>query len=128
MSGRFTPCRRLRAVGNYGSPMRRSQSFLLVGTFLLVSMFMPPAAAPQAAPAQAPNPPTPTAAPAATAPQAGQGRGRGGGAPAVVSPEVSADRRITFRIAAPQAQAVRVAAGDIPGLGQNGVMTKGENG
>jgi enterochelin esterase family protein len=46
----------------------------------------------------------------------------------VVSPEVSADRQITFRIAAPQAQAVRVSGGDIPGLGQNGVMTKGENG
>jgi enterochelin esterase family protein len=46
----------------------------------------------------------------------------------VVSPEVSTDRRITFRISAPQAQAVRVSAGDIPGLGQNGVMTKGENG
>jgi enterochelin esterase family protein len=46
----------------------------------------------------------------------------------VVSPEVSADGRITFRINAPQAQAVRVSGGDIPGLGQNGVMTKGENG
>jgi enterochelin esterase family protein len=49
-------------------------------------------------------------------------------APPLVSPEVSADRRITFRINAPQAQAARVSAGDIPGLGQTGVMTKGENG
>ena len=48
--------------------------------------------------------------------------------PAIVSPEVSADRRITFRINAPQAQQVRVSAGDIPGLGQNGGMTRGENG
>jgi enterochelin esterase family protein len=37
---------------------------------------------------------------------------------------VSADRRITFRLRAPMAQAVRVAAGDIPGLGQSGIMTK----
>ena len=64
----------------------------------------------------------------AIADQAPQGRGRGAGAPAVVSPEVSTDQRITFRITAPQAQAVRVGGGDIPGLGQNGVMTKGENG
>ena len=60
--------------------------------------------------------------------QPAQGRGRGAGAPTVVSPEVSADRRITFRINAPQAQAVRVSAGDIPGLGQTGVMTKGDTG
>ncbi len=70
---------------------------------------------------QAPAPPA--AAPAAP----GQGRG-GPQAPAVVSPDVSADRRITFRIYAPNAQAVRVNAGDIPGLGQTGVMTKGTDG
>ena len=45
-----------------------------------------------------------------------------------MSPEVSADRRITFRINAPQARTVRVSGSDIPGLGQNGVMTKAENG
>jgi hypothetical protein len=41
--------------------------------------------------------------------QAGQrgGRGRGQAQPAVVSPEVSSDRHITFRLFAPQAQAVR---------------------
>ena len=66
-------------------------------------MFMAPAAAGQAPPASAQ-------------------------VPAVVSPEVSADRRITFRINAPQAKAVRVSGGDIPGLGQNGVMTRGEDG
>jgi enterochelin esterase family protein len=49
-------------------------------------------------------------------------------APPVVSPEVSSDRRITFRIRAPKAQAVRVAAGDIPGLGQTGVMTMDADG
>jgi enterochelin esterase-like enzyme len=92
--------------------MHRSQFILFVGTLLLVSTFTAPAVAGQTAPA----------------PTQGQGRGRGGAAPAVVSPEVSADRRITFRINAPQAQAVRVSGSDIPGLGQNGVMTKGESG
>src|SRR5262245_15901024 len=48
--------------------------------------------------------------------------------PAVLSPEVSADRRVTFRIYAPQAQMIRLAASDIPGLGQTGVLTKGEGG
>lgn len=67
-------------------------------------------------------PPAPGATPAA-----GQGRG-GPQAPTVVSPEVSADRRITFRIYAPNAQAIRINAGDIPGLGQTGVLTKGSDG
>ena len=46
--------------------------------------------------------------------------GRGGGAPQIQvnSPELLADRRITFRILAPQAQAVRLSAGDIQGLGR----------
>jgi len=49
--------------------------------------------------------------------------------PAVVSPEVQSDRRITFRIFAPQAESVRLSAGDIQGLNQAAtVMTKGENG
>ena len=93
--------------------MRTTRSVLLVAAVALFPMFMAPAAAGQAAPASA---------------QPGPGEGRGGGAPAIVSPEVSADRRITFRINAPQAKAVRVSGGDIPGLGQNGVMTRGENG
>ena len=54
-----------------------------------------------------------------------QGRGN---MPQVTSPEVQADRKVTFRILAPQAQAVRLAAGDIQGLGQNNQLTKGENG
>ena len=56
--------------------------------------------------------------------------GRGGGPPQpqVVSPELAADGRVTFRILAPQAQAVRLAAGDIQGLGQATQLTKGENG
>ncbi len=55
---------------------------------------------------------------------------RGGAArpPAVVSPEVSADRHITFRLVAPQAQAVRLTASDIPRLGQTGIFTKNESG
>jgi len=66
-------------------------------------------------------------APAAFAqPPAGRGGGQQG--PQVTSPEILADRRITFRILAPQAQAIRLAAGDIPGVGQTTQLTKGENG
>ena len=57
--------------------------------------------------------------------QAGRGGQQG---PQVVSPEIASDRRVTFRILAPQAQAVRLAAGDIPGVGQTTQLTKGENG
>jgi len=90
--------------------MRKSRQVLLLGASVLVTA--------QLAAAQSAAAPTQTA----------QGPGRGAAAPAVVSPEVSADHRITFRINAPQAQAVRVSGSDIPGLGQNGVMTKGESG
>ncbi len=58
----------------------------------------------------------------------GRGGGRGPQAPAVVSPEVLPDRHLTFRIYAPQAQAVRLGAGDIPGVGQTTQLTKAENG
>jgi enterochelin esterase family protein len=72
--------------------------------------------------------------PAAT-PQAG---GRGG-TPPVVSPEVTADRMVTFRLSAPQAQNVRVSGSDMPALAGGGrgaapgtpspgQMTKGDNG
>jgi enterochelin esterase family protein len=63
-------------------------------------------------------------APAAPAPQ---GRGNSPAA-SVVSPEIAADRKVTFRIHAPNAQAIRLAAGDIPGVGQTTQLTKGENG
>ncbi|HEX4795383.1 MAG TPA: alpha/beta hydrolase-fold protein [Humisphaera sp.] len=57
------------------------------------------------------------------------GRGRGPQGPVVISPQVSEDRHVTFRILAPQAQSVRVTGGDMPNLGgQAGQMTKGENG
>jgi enterochelin esterase-like enzyme len=48
--------------------------------------------------------------------------------PQVVSPDVSADKRITFRVLAPQAQAVRLNATDIPGNGAAAPLTKGANG
>jgi enterochelin esterase-like enzyme len=53
---------------------------------------------------------------------------RGPQGPQVVSPELSKDRHITFRILATNAQSVRLSAGDIPGLGQGTNMTKGTNG
>ena len=59
--------------------------------------------------------------------QPGRG-GRGPQGPVVTSPEILSDRRVTFRILAPQAEAVRLAGGDIPGNGQGAPMTKGENG
>ncbi len=46
----------------------------------------------------------------------------------VVSPEVATDRHITFRLSAPNAESVKVSAGDIPGNNQGTAMTKGENG
>src|SRR5262245_61842205 len=55
-------------------------------------------------------------------------RFRGPQGPQVVSPEVSADRRVTFRIHAPKAEAVRLSAGDIPDNNQGAEMTKGTNG
>jgi len=59
---------------------------------------------------------------ATPAPQpAAQGRG-GPQAPAVTSPEIAADRRITFRVYAPSAQKVELRSpGDIPGVSGRGV-------
>ena len=53
---------------------------------------------------------------------------RGPQAPVVVSPEVTPDRHIAFRIYAPKSQTVRVSGGDMPGMMQGGQMTKAENG
>lgn len=47
--------------------------------------------------------------------------------PPVVSPEVSTDRHVTFRIRAPKAESVRLSGGDIPGNGPGAEMTKGTN-
>lgn len=62
----------------------------------------------------------------ATPPPAPQARPQ---APQFVSPDVTADRQIVFRIFAPRAQAVRLSAGDIPGLtANNTALVKAENG
>lgn len=46
--------------------------------------------------------------------------------PRVVSPELSADHKLTFRILAPKAESVKLNAGDIQGLPQGGPsLTKG---
>ncbi len=60
--------------------------------------------------------PAPSQAPGAPPPVAGAGRqaGPGRGGPAVVSPQIEADGRVTFRVAAPQATSVSVT-GDING-------------
>lgn len=59
-----------------------------------------------------------------------QQAGRGGGtpAPAFVSPEVLADRRVTFRIFAPRADEVRLAGSDIPRNVPAALMAKADNG
>lgn len=61
-------------------------------------------------------------------PAAAPRRGRGPQGPQVVSPEIAADRHVTFRILAPKAESVRLAAGDIPGNGPGAQMAKGTNG
>jgi hypothetical protein len=53
-----------------------------------------------------------------------QGFGRG---PRIESPEVK-DGQVTFRILAPQASTVKVNGSDIPSIGQNGEMTKNDDG
>ena len=77
---------------------------------------------------QVPSAPVPGAAPTGRGTGQAAVPGRGPSPPAVVSPEVSADRHITFRLSAPQAQAVRLNAGDIPNMGPAAALTKGENG
>ena len=75
--------------------------FTLVAMFVVAAAFAQPPAAPPAA-------------------QPGRGVGRGAQGPQVISPEVMPDRRVAFRIAAPQAQSVRVTGGDIPALAGGG--------
>ncbi len=48
--------------------------------------------------------------------------------PQVISPEVQPGGQVTFRLLAPQVDAVRLTGGDIPGLGQGAAMTRGESG
>jgi enterochelin esterase family protein len=47
---------------------------------------------------------------------------------AIVSPEVSAEKKITFRVHAPKAEAVRLVGSDLPGTGRGVDMKKGEEG
>jgi enterochelin esterase family protein len=54
--------------------------------------------------------------------------GRGPRGPAVVSPEVRADRTVTFRLLAPKAEAVRLNASDVPNDPRARALTKGESG
>jgi enterochelin esterase family protein len=54
--------------------------------------------------------------------------GRGVRPPAVISPEVTAEKKIVFRVSAPNAQSVRLVGTDIPENNQGAAMTKGENG
>jgi enterochelin esterase family protein len=49
-------------------------------------------------------------------------------APVVISPDVQSDRRVTFRLLAPQAQSVKLTGTDIPGNIPAASLTKGENG
>jgi enterochelin esterase-like enzyme len=75
------------------------------------------AAAMQQAPAPAPTTPAPG------------GRGGQAATPQFTSPEVSADKRITFRVYAPEAATVALRAGDIPGPARANIeFTKGANG
>ncbi len=54
------------------------------------------------------------------------GFAQGNRPPQFASPEVAADRRVTFRLHAPKAEAVRLNAGDIPNS-QGATLTKGTN-
>jgi enterochelin esterase family protein len=65
----------------------------------------------------------------ATAADQPKGKPFPGRGPAVVSPEVQADRRVTLRILAPKAESVRLNGGDLPGgPGQPRDLTKGDSG
>ena len=79
---------------------------LLAGV-LAVSAFVPGGSVSAAAPAIG-QPPAPA-----------QGRGAAPApGPVVVSPDVAADRRVTFRVLAPEARTVELRSpGDIPGVG-----------
>lgn len=48
--------------------------------------------------------------------------------PQVTSPEVQADRKVTFRLLAPKAESVRLSGSDIPGMGPGKELTKDDKG
>src|SRR5262245_52021314 len=55
-------------------------------------------------------------------------QGFGPKTPDFVSPEISAERKVTFRIYAPKAGAVTLSSSDIPGTGKGVAMKKADNG
>ncbi|MEO8077611.1 MAG: alpha/beta hydrolase-fold protein, partial [Acidobacteriota bacterium] len=96
---------------------------MLAASVLAGSTFVTGQAAQQ--PPSSATPTMPVAAPAAPAARGGQGPQT----PAVVSPEVLADRRVIFRLAAPDATTVTLQGGDIPAPARaNAQFTKGPNG
>ena len=48
--------------------------------------------------------------------------------PEFVSPEVSADHKVTLRVFAPKGETVRLSSSDMPGVGPGAEMKKGDNG
>lgn len=106
---------------------RRTAMLMLAAALVAVFALEPGASARQGPPAAGAA--QSQAQPAAPPARAAQGRAPQG--PAVISPEILPDRRVAFRILAPQAQRVTLRAGDIPAgvLGQGGPQfRKGENG
>lgn len=95
--------------GGHDWPVWRNDLFQLAQQ--LFQAKLPPA------PVSPGNPQATAAAPAQSAP-----------APQVTSPEVAADRHITFRILAPRAEEVRLGSSDIPGPPQGTPMKKNERG
>jgi len=89
--------------------MKVLRAGVLVTAFSIASLIgiaNTPAQTPAQAPATLPSP---------------VGRGGGPQAPAFVSPEVRSDRRLTFRVFAPEAARVELRSpGDIPGIGGRG--------
>lgn len=78
---------------------------------------------------QTPSPGSASTPSSAQTSPAGRGRGRGPALPRVISPEVSTDGRVTFRLRAPDAVSVSVAGQNAPsGPGVAGAMTKGTDG
>jgi enterochelin esterase family protein len=53
---------------------------------------------------------------------------RGTRPPEFVSPEVSAEKKITFRIYAPKVETVRLSSSDLPGIGPGAEMKKSDKG
>jgi enterochelin esterase family protein len=48
--------------------------------------------------------------------------------PEFISPEVTTEKKITFRIHAPKSNAIRLSGSDVPGVGMGVSMKKGDNG